>query len=361
MELRHRLDEIALDCGLDRLGITTADPFADVRVTLERRKSEGLSAQLGFTFTNPSASTDIRASYPWAERLVVAGRAYLPEAGDPGPAEPGTGRIARFAVGDAYQPLREALETMATTIRRAGYRAETLSDDSRLVDRAAAVRAGLGWWGKNTMVLAPGVGPWLLLGSVATDAPLAPDEPMARDCGSCQACLPACPTGALIAPGILDARRCLAAWAQSPGVIPIEFREAMGDRLYGCDDCINACPPGHRLLSQSAGQPRGRVDLVDLLGAADQSLLDRFQHFYLPGRSPRVLRRNALVALGNSGDRRFVPPIAAYAGHPDWMLRAHAVWALSRLGGLAARAVLTARHRDESDRRVRVELEAAIG
>ena len=139
----------------------------------------------------------------------------------------------------------------------AGHRAAVLCDDSRLVDRAAAVRAGVGWWGKSTMVLAPGHGPWLLLGSVVTDASLPPDTPMARDCGTCAACLPACPTGALVAPGVLDARRCLAALAQSPGAIPREFRRAMGDRLYGCDDCLEACPPGQRARLAARRRRRG--------------------------------------------------------------------------------------------------------
>jgi epoxyqueuosine reductase len=337
--LRHRLDEQAVQAGLDLLGVASADAFADVHEHLKARLDSGQAAGLGFTYRDPRTATTPRDSFPWARSLLVGARSYLPTAGSPGP---GTGgRIARVAVDDAYRPLRQALETLAASLRGAGYLAEVLCDDNRLVDRAAAVRAGLGWWGKNTMVLAPRFGPWLLFGSVVTNALLEPDRPMGRDCGSCEACLPACPTGALVAPGVLDARRCLAAWAQAPGSIPVEFRRAMGDRLYGCDECIEACPPGHRLLERSSSR-RGRIDLEWVLRAADAELLARFGHWFIPDRNAAVIRRNALIAAGNSGDRSLVPAVASFVGHPDPSLAEHATWALSVLGGPGAAAVLQA-------------------
>jgi len=213
-----------------------------------------------------------------------------------------------------------------------------VADDDRLVDRAAAVRAGIGWWGKNTMVLAPDVGPWMLLGSVVTDAPLEIDEPMVRTCGTCSACIPACPTGALDTVGVLDASRCLAAILQRPGVIPRGLRAAVGDRLYGCDDCLDVCPPGTRRLA--GGVEHGRHDIVGLLELDDQSLLRKFDHFYVPKRRARVLRRNALVALGNVGELDDVPLLAGFLGHPMEVLRLHAAWALGRIGGDLAVAAL---------------------
>jgi len=337
--LRHWLNEEAAAAGLDLFGVAAADAFPEVYAHLLARRDNGQAAGLGFTYRDTKTATTPRASFPWAMSLLVGARAYLPAAGSPGPGA--GGRIARVAVDDAYEPLRQALHTLASSLGFHGHRAEVLCDDNRLVDRAAAVRAGLGWWGKNTMVLAPRFGPWLLFGSVVTDAILEPDRPMGRDCGSCQACLPACPTGALVAPGILDARRCLAAWAQAPGSIPVEFRPAMGDRLYGCDDCIEACPPGHRLLERSVSA-RGRVDLAWVLWAADAALLTRFGHWFLPDRNATVIRRNALIAAGNSGDVSLVPAVASYSDHPDSTLAEHATWALARLGGPGATAALQA-------------------
>ncbi len=354
------LRKAAEAAGLVGFGICDAAPFPEARATLEQRSAEGLAGKLKFTFREPETSTDLRRSFPWAERLVVGAWSYAEDAGNPGPPQPGTGRIARFATADHYRGLRAALDVVAGLLRDGGYRAAVLADDNRLVDRAAAVRAGVGWWGKNTMVLAPRYGPWLLLGSVATDAPLPTSAPMQRDCGTCAACLPACPTGALVAPGVLDARRCLAYWAQTPGAIPREYRAPMGDRLYGCDDCLDACPPGSRLIGAAEART-GRVDLVALLAADDRTLLARYDHFYIPRRHPRYLRRNALVALANSAGLAATSVLAGYLGHPDPLLRQHAAWGLGRAGGPTARSALTqaAKHERHADTRAEIALALA--
>ena len=359
VDLRARAFQAGLAAGLDRIGVATAEPFDDVRRAMDQRLAEGRTGRLRFTFKDPATATDVHRSFPWARRLVVGIRSYLPEAGTP-PRRPGHGRIARFAVDDPYPPLRRGLEAVAEVLRAAGARAEVLADDDRLVDRAAAIRAGVAWWGKSTMAITPGLGPWFVIGSVVTDADLEADQPMKRSCGTCDACIPACPTGAIVAPGVLDARRCLAAIAQSAGVIPRGLREPMGDRLYGCDDCLDACPPGTRLTIRSRAE-RGSVDLRWVLEAADETLLERFSHFYLPRRSPRFLRRNALVAMGNDGDPSLLEPVALHAGHPDRLLRAHAVWALARIGGAAVLPVLEQLYARERHPEVRAELEAELG
>ena len=320
---------------LDRIGWTTADPFPDVQLDIERRVADGMSARLGFTFSDPERATTPVQSWPWAQSIVVGLHSYLPAAGT----ARGPGRVARFAERDHYVELREGLERVAAALETTGHRAVVVVDDSRLVDRAAAHRAGIAWWGKNTMLLTPGLGPWFLIGCVVTDAPLGPSQPMLRDCGTCEACLPACPTGALVAPGVLDARRCLAAMLQAPGEIPVEFRRAVGNRIYGCDDCIEACPPGSRLADR-ATEDRGSVDPVELLTIGDNELLARYGHFYLPGRNPRTIRRNALVALGNIGTAEHLTLLAGYLLHPDAVLRSHARWAISAIGGPVAERLM---------------------
>ncbi|MFH1330557.1 MAG: tRNA epoxyqueuosine(34) reductase QueG [Actinomycetota bacterium] len=361
MDLVVALHAAAARAGLAAVGFTSAAPFPEARRDLEDRVASGRHGGMRFTYGDPARATDPRASFPWAGSLVVAAHAYLPVAGNPGPATPGTGRVARFGTEDHYRPLREGLNALAGALEAAGRRAAVLCDDARLVDRAAAVRAGVGWWGKNTMVLAPGYGPWLLLGSVVTDASLPHDAPMARECGTCTSCLPACPTGALVASGVLDARRCLAALAQSPGTIPREFRRAMGDRLYGCDDCLEACPPGRRRLDSGTGTVgAGRVDLLAVLAAEGATLMRRFAHFYLPKRRARYLQRNALVALGNAGGKGAVAAAANCLAGPDPLLRAHAAWALGRLDGPEARAALRGAAPGESDPAVAEEIRDAL-
>ena len=358
--LRQRLDEVAKSHGCVGIGVTTADEFAGVAETMETRRAEGLSADLPFTYTDTEVATDVRRTHPWAERIVAVAHPYVPGTAEVDSTEPGTMRIARFAETDHYVGLRAALEAIAAALDSDGHRSAVFADDSRMVDRAAAVRAGIGWWGKSTMVLVPGSGPWVLLGSVVTDAELPVDRPMRRSCGTCVACMPACPTGAIVAPGVLDASLCLAYWLQSAGVIPERLRETIGDRLYGCDDCLTACPPGHRALGQSIDLPL-RPQILDILGADDQTLLRRYAHFYLPGRRPRILRRNALVVAGNDRSPQLRDVVIGYLGHPDWLLRAHAAWAAARFAGSVTDAALETAHVAERDTRVRDELELAIG
>lgn len=345
--------------GLDRVGVCTTEPFTEVRRSLIDRKQRGLSDRLTFTFTDPDRSTDIRQSHPWAERLVVAGRAYLPEAGNPGPPRARSGRIARFSTDDHYRPLADALEGLATLLGEGGWRSEILVDDNRLVDRAAAVRAGIGWWGKNTMVLAPGQGPWMLLGSIVTDAQLEVTEPSPRSCGTCSACLPACPTGALIAPGVLDARRCIAALLQQRGSIPVDVREAVGDRIYGCDDCLDACPPGVRAVERTE-VVAGRVDLHELIEMSDDELDRRFDRFYVPGRKMRFLRRNLIVALGNAGDRSSLPLLERFLEGDDPLLASHAIWAIGRIGGPVALSMLSGLDPESLEPEARSDLQSAL-
>jgi epoxyqueuosine reductase len=215
-----------------------------------------------------------------------------------------------------------------------------LADDNALVDREAAYRAGLGWYGKNANLLLPGSGSWFVLGAVVTDAPLPyADRPEPDGCGTCTRCLPACPTSAIVAPGVIDARRCLAWLLEAPGPFPIEHRRALGDRIYGCDECQEVCPPNRTAARRHAPPPAAAddepwIDLVELLGMEDEALLARVGRWYIAKRQPRYVRRNALVALGNTGpagDERVVATLERFATGPDPLLREHAEWALDSL------------------------------
>ena len=340
--LAHDLVRLGRARGLDAVGITSARPFDRARQALEERKAAGLHGGMHFTYGNPQRATDPSATLPGARSLVVAARAYRRT---PPPAQPDgpRGQVAQYSWRDHYAPLRHALGAVASTLHAHGWRARVLVDDNALVDREAAYRAGIGWFGKNANLLIPSAGSWFVLGSVVTDAPLPVDddaEPVADGCGSCSRCLPACPTGALVAPGVLDARRCLAWLLEAPGDFPIEHREALGGRIYGCDDCQEVCPPNRAADRRQPPPPaeadaEPSVDLVALLDAGDDELLARFGRWYVPRRDPRYLRRNALVALGNVGNgsdpdvRRVVTRLR---DSDDAMLREHAAWAADRLG-----------------------------
>lgn len=361
-DLAEALRSAGAAAGLDAVGITDAAPFDAERAILESRRADGLAADMAFTYRNPARSTDPQRILDGAASIVVGALGYGRAAGEVGERDPTrpTGRVARYAWSDHYRALRDGLEAMASVLRVGGHAARVVADDNALLDRAAAVRAGLGWYGKNANVLLPGRGSWFVLGSVVTDAVLPVDPPATGGCGSCARCLPACPTGALVAPGVLDARRCLAWLVQAPGVFPVEHRAALGDRIYGCDDCQDVCPP-NRLPAKAAGRlddGEATVDLLWVLGADDDELLDRLGRWYIPHRDPRYLRRNALVALGNSGigdDDAVEDALRRHLAFGDAMIQAHAVWAAARLG----RHDLLHLVGDDPDPLVVAEMEAA--
>jgi epoxyqueuosine reductase len=366
--------EIGLAAGLDAVGIAPAAPFVGTRRHLEERRAAGLHGGMNFTYRNPARSTQPERIVDGAAAIVVGARRY-PSRGRPPrrlPDESAVDRdrdpkgvVARYASSDHYGPLRRSLAAVAQRLRQEGWQARVVADDNALVDREAAYRAGLGWYGKNTNLLLPGQGSWFVLGSVVTDAPLPPSEVLPDGCGACRRCLPACPTGALVAPGVLDARRCLAWLVQAPGVFPAEYRVALGGRMYGCDDCQEVCP--ENLAAERAGvgarhdpgpgdQPV--VELLAVLDASDEQLLAWLGRWYIPQRQPRYLRRNALVALGNTADGRHPPVEQALRralGDPDAIIRSHAVWAAARLD----RRDLLAAVAGDTDPDVRRELDRA--
>ena len=334
--LIDELAEVAAAEGLVGIGIAAVETFDDTREILESRKAEGLHGGMAFTYRDPARSTDPGRILPGARSLVVGALGYaagpLPDPTFDGPA----GRVARYAVADHYQELREALTAVANVLEAHGHRTRVVLDDNALVDRAAAHRAGLGWFGHNANLLVPGHGSWVVLGSIVTDADLAPSSVIPDGCGPCRRCLDGCPTGAIVAPGVVDARRCLAWLVQADGTFPLEYREALGDRVYGCDECQEVCPPARRspAARREIDAAGAWVELLWILRATDEDLLGRLGRWYVPRRDPRYLRRNALIALGNTADpdhsesraelRRFID------GDDD-MLRDHAQWAQHRL------------------------------
>jgi epoxyqueuosine reductase len=369
---------IGRNAGCDAIGIARAEVFSEARTELERRKAEGLSDDMGFTYRNIVRSTDPSTALPNARSLVVAARRY--RRADVDAPDPASGRIARYAWSDQYTPLREALGEVSQTLRSWGYRTRILVDDNALVDRAAAYKAGLGWFGKNANLLLPGQGSWYVLGSLVTDADLQPaSEPVADGCGTCVRCIDSCPTAAIVTPGVVDARRCLAWLVQKPGPFPMEFREALGDRIYGCDDCQEVCPPNRTfdrkeppVAPDVSAQPW--TELCSLVTDTDTQLLARHGRFYLPARDPNILRRNALLALGNviadwQKDESLGSDTVAAAGlgrqvivdallHESPLTRGAAAWAAGRIGAIEA---LRSRIGEEHDETVIDELMHALG
>ncbi len=340
------IESIATEHDIHHLGVAPADVLERARTALLERKEAGLHNDMGFTYRNPERSTDPQRAVQRARSIIVAARPYR-AVDEPDRPEGAQARIGRYAWVDHYGPLRTGLQAIVGRIRQADHRAVAFADDNSIVDREVAYLGGLGWFGKNANILLPGAGSFFVLGSIVTTAEYPPSEPVADGCGSCTRCLDGCPTGAIIAPGVVDANKCLAWLVQKPGTFPVEYREALGDRLYGCDDCQEVCPPAVRLgakhrieLADTAAEPvQAWVDVLDVLDATDDELMARYGRWYLAERNPIWWRRNALIVLGNVGDDtdpRTRSTLARYRSHDDDMLREHAEWATRRLGERAA-------------------------
>jgi epoxyqueuosine reductase len=278
----------------------------------------------------PEVSCHPESLLPGARSVVSAALSYYADGPD---AQPGEGRLPRYTWSDRYAELREKLEQLG---ERMGGKYRVLVDENQHVDREGASRAGVGFYGKNTLLITRRHGSWVVLGTVVTTAEIERSAPLDLDCGSCTRCIDACPTGALDDPGVLDSTKCLSYWSQAPGAVPAEYREEMGSYVYGCDICQDVCPwnRGTEKRRAGAGLPEDAepvVSLVDWLEAADDDLRTRYDRLYFPQNDPRYLRRNALIAAGNSGEAALVPAVEHWRESDDDLLREHADWALERL------------------------------
>jgi epoxyqueuosine reductase len=283
-----------------------------------------------FTMARPEVSCHPETLLPEARTVVSAALCYYAPADEPGPGE---GRLARYTWSDRYAELRERLDALG---RRLGGAYRVLVDANQHVDREAAARSGVGFYGKNTLLITRRHGSWVVLGTLVTDVELEPTPPLSTDCGSCTLCIEACPTGALDEPGTLDSTKCLSYWTQAPAPIPEPYRAALGHRVYGCDICQDVCPWNRGVEKRRADEPLApgadpHVSLVDWLEADGDELRRRYDRLFVPRNDARYLRRNALVALGNTGGREHAAAVAPWADDDDPLVREHAAWALDRL------------------------------
>jgi epoxyqueuosine reductase len=324
------LERLAEELGIDAIGATQAGPYDNTEADILSRRARGLFADLRFTMAQPEVSCHPETLLPGAQTVVSAALCYYAPGPEPGPGE---GRMPRYTWRDAYADLRERLDALG---RRLGADYRVLVDANQHVDREAAARSGVGFYGKNTLLITRRHGSWVVLGTLVTTAELEPTPPLDLDCGSCRLCIDACPTGALDDPGTVDANRCLSYWTQSKHPIPEQFRRELGDRVYGCDICQDICPWNRGIEKRRADQPLApdaepTVSLVDWLEADDADLRVRYERLFVPRNDPRYLRRNALIALGNNGGEEHLPLAESYARTDDPLLHEQAEWTLARL------------------------------
>jgi epoxyqueuosine reductase len=324
------LQDLADELGLDVVGATPATAYEATERHIRERRALGLFADMKFTMARPQESCHPESLLPGARTVVSAALCYYADE----PARPdGYGRLPRYTWDETYDELRGKLDELG---RRLGGAYRVLVDANQHVDREAAARSGVGFYGKNTMLITRRHGSWVVLGTLIVDRELEATPPLDLDCGSCRLCVDACPTGALDLPGTLDATRCLSYWTQAPAAIPEPYRAELGAQVYGCDICQDVCPWNRGVEKRRAGtepgpQAQPHVSLVDWLHADQDELRVRYDRLFVPRNDGKWLRRNALVAAGNVGGVEERDAVAGYLDDEDGMLREHAAWALARL------------------------------
>jgi epoxyqueuosine reductase len=356
--LKTSVREAATALGFDACRFASArDPWPE-GARLAAFVAAGRHGDMGWMETTLARRSHPTAMWPEARTAVVLGLNYGPEA-DPLAelTDRSAGYLSVYARGDDYhEVIKGRLKTLAGQIAaRTGAEVKVFVDTAPLMEKPLAQRAGLGWQGKHTNLLSRDHGNWLFLGVILTAAEIAPDDPEPERCGSCTACLDACPTAAFPAPFQLDARRCLSYLTiEFAGPWPVEFRLATGARIYGCDDCLAVCPWNKfaRAASEMRLQPRPELQAPRL---ADLLALDGPAFRALFAKSPvkRIGRdrflRNVLYAAGNCADPNLVDPVIARLDDASALVRGAAAWALSRLEPEAFQARREARLAVESD------------
>lgn len=361
MSRTRALKERARAAGFELAGVARAGP-APRGEFLESWLARGFHGTMEFLSRDPARRRDPSRLLPGARSILCVAMGYF--TGSPPEEDPRRARISRHALGrDYHGVMRERLLRLAGAVEEMGGRWRIFADAGPVMEKPWAERAGLGWQGGNSLLLHERYGSWLLLGEVVTDLDLEPDPPGLDRCGDCRICLERCPAGALVAPGVLEARRCLSyLTAEHRGAIPREARPLLGNRIFGCDRCQEVCP-WNRAVPESPGGKAGRSPgeaprLVDLAEMSPEEFSERFRGSAVRRAGYTGLLRNVMVALGNSGDGSAVPVLERCLGHPDSLVRSHAAWALGKLG---AREVLRARLAVERDPEVRAEMEGALG
>jgi len=334
--IRTRLLGLAAEAGFDdcRVAAAGSAPHGEA---FRRWLDDGCQGTMGWMARDPARRSDPRLVLPGCRSVVVLALNYYPGPRPPGPAQP-SGRIARCAWNDDYHDIvLPRLRAMAASLEELGGTQKCYTDTGPVLERDFASRAGLGWNGKSTMQIHPGLGTWFFLGVILTTLEVEPDEAARDRCGRCTRCLLACPTGAITAPHQLDARRCLSYLTiEHKGAIPAELRPLVGDRIYGCDDCLEACPWNRfaRLARESAFHARPAIfalGLRGLLGLDDGAFRTLFHGSPILRLKRTRFLRNVCVALGNVGTPDDLPALRRAAADPDPLVAEHAEWAAARI------------------------------
>ena len=370
-DLKQSIRQLGIESGFDIVRFTTADAFTrDEAAALQRIRDGHMDGFSWYTEERVRRANRPKVLLEGAQSVISLALSYNTGAPHQPDGQP-RGKIARYAWGDDYHDvIKKRLREFAAKLPEIADRpvkTRIFVDDGPMNDRAAAARAGIGWFGKNTNILTQSHGSWVFLAQVITDIPLEPDAPLKKTCGQCSLCIPACPTDAIVAPYTIDNKRCISYLTiELRGAIPRKLRPLIGDWVFGCDICQDVCPVNRKAQGSLEPAFQQRHDfaapaLIPLLDLDQAAFSARFRRSPIK-RAKRIgLQRNVCVALGNIGDTAAIPALNnALQKHDSNLVRQHAAWALGRIGGDEALSALRRALDTETHDEVVAEIRLAL-
>ncbi|MFG6121437.1 MULTISPECIES: tRNA epoxyqueuosine(34) reductase QueG [Thalassobacillus] len=373
MDYQQLKDEViaySKEIGIDKIGFASVDVFGELKARLKRQ--EELSYQSGFEKGSIEERTEPARLLPEAQSIISIALAYPSKMKDAPKSKKGDRRgiFCRASWGkDYHDVLRDRLQKLGEflTERFPEVSIKSMVDTGELADRAVAERAGIGFSGKNCAIITPEFGSYVYLGEMITNIPFAPDEPVEDSCGDCNICVDACPTGALVQGGQLDANKCIAFLTQTKGFLADEYRVKIGNRLYGCDTCQTVCPKNKKkdfhLHEEFEPDPEvTKPRLKPLLSISNREFKEQFGPIAGSWRGKKPIQRNAILALGHYKDETAVDDlIRLMKEDPRPVIRGTAAWSLGKIGSPGVFEAIEAAMEKETDKQVKFEMEKGLG
>ncbi|WP_044640954.1 tRNA epoxyqueuosine(34) reductase QueG [Risungbinella massiliensis] len=368
-ELKELMQAKAKEIGIDKIGFTSADPFDQLREWL--RLQQERQYQSGFEEKDIEKRVVPKKTMPKAKSIIAIAIAYPSRLHNAPVSKPGSyrGIFARASWGEDYHHvLRRKLQKLGEYLQEIVPDAvvESMVDTGVLSDRAVAERAGIGWSGKNTSLITEEFGSWVYLGEMITDVYLPPDEPIADQCGDCTICIDACPTNAIVEPGVLNAKSCIAYLTQTKDMLPDEYRTKIGNRLYGCDTCQVVCPKNRKRdfshhVELTPDPEKVKPLLKPLLNMSNREFKEQYGEMAGSWRGKKPIQRNAILALGHFRDQTAIPELrTCLVEDPRPVIRGTAAYALGRIGTTKAREILETQLELEKESIVLEEIQKAL-
>jgi len=382
MSLASQIKELGEEIGLDVVRITNAENFPETEKSIIESIKKGYILENDYhTSKNISAITkqlnlnkinkrcNPKSILKRAKSIISVAQCYLiEETEDTQDKEQLYGKIAKYDVGNFYYDVKLKLKKIIDFINQKTdykFKSKNKSCYISLTEKPIARRAGVGWYGKNGIIVTERFGSWVVLGEIITELELDTDEPLQRDCGDCTICIDSCPTKAIVSPYVIDRTNCLQFISERPMNVPLAFREKWEDRLYGCTTCQEVCPQNHKVKPKKYRPEYGfigsKIPLIPLLQITEEKFQNYFAYNQIAMRPREAIKRNAILVLGNIGDTKSIVPLIRTLQEDDnSIVRGHSSWALGKIGGEKAKFALEKALKSEEDKEVREEIINAL-